>query len=126
MTSHRKRKKSAQALGLTDSELLLAEVLEEVLDELRWMRILAYSNQYLLNRFVKVDPAERDRVLEAATRAVEKDSKLHEWRDRIAQVTARAVEIKRRMGRAMRDVGREPDSRGVPDPATRTADSADE
>ncbi len=110
MTSNRKRKKTAQALGLTDSELVLAELLDEVLDELRWMRILAYSNQYLLNRFVKVDAAERDRVLEAATRAVEKDQKLHEWRDRIAQVTAKAVEIRRRMGHAVRDVAQQPRS----------------
>ena len=97
MTSHRKRKKTAAALGLGEGELALAEILEEVLEELRWTRILAYGNQYLLNRFVKIDAAERDRVIEAATRAVEKDGKLAEWKERAGKIKQRALDIKRRM-----------------------------
>ncbi|MCC6784156.1 MAG: hypothetical protein IT457_15040 [Planctomycetes bacterium] len=103
MTSLRKRKKTAAALGLSDAELTLAELLDEVLEELRWVRILAYGNQYLLNRHVKLDAAERDRVLEAATRAVEKDGKLVEWRERLAQVRAGALHVHRAMARARKD-----------------------
>lgn len=120
MTSNRKRKKTAQALGLSDGELILAELLEEVLDELRWTRILAYGNQYLVNRFLKTDVAERDRVLEAATRAVEKDARLHEWRERLAQVKSRALEARRRMGHAVREVAREERS-GIDPTAVRSA-----
>lgn len=71
-------------MGLTPRELDLVELLAEVLDHLRWMQILAYSNQYLVNDMLQVDKAERDRILEAATRAVEKDHKLHEWQQRLA------------------------------------------
>ncbi len=73
-------------MGLTPRELDLAELLAEVLDSLRWMQILAYSNQYLVNEKLAVDKAERDRILEAATRAVEKDHKLHEWQQRLARL----------------------------------------
>ncbi len=109
MTSLRKRKKTAHALGLTEAELTLAELLDEVLAELRWVRILAYGNQYLLDRHVKVDPAERDRVLEAATRAVEQDGRLHDWQERLAQVRGAVATAKRAMSRARRELsaGRE-------------------
>ncbi|MBI5851341.1 MAG: hypothetical protein HZB39_10005 [Planctomycetes bacterium] len=113
MTSLRKRKKTANALGLTEAELTLAELLDEVLAELRWVKILAYGNQYLLDRHVKVDAAERDKVLEAATRAVEQDGRLHEWQERLAQVRGAAVTAKRAMSRAMRDLSAGRPGRGA-------------
>ncbi len=84
-------------MGLTPRELDLAELLAEVLDNLRWMQILAYSNQYLVNEKLGVDKAERDRILEAATRAVEKDGKLHEWQERLAQLKGDALRIQERV-----------------------------
>jgi hypothetical protein len=104
LTSRRKQKKTAQALGLTERELALAELLDEVLDEVRWLQILGYANQYLVNRFVKIDAAERDRILEAATRAVDKDAKAHEWRDRLARVKDGVLHVKRAVNRARKDV----------------------
>ncbi|MEY2982644.1 MAG: hypothetical protein RL562_2871 [Planctomycetota bacterium] len=103
MTSRRKHKKTAQSLGLTERELALAELLDEVLDELRWLQILGYANQYHLNRVGGIDAAERDRILEAATRAVDKDAKVHEWRERLGRVKAGALHVKRAMARARRD-----------------------
>jgi hypothetical protein len=97
LTSKRKRKKRAESLGLTPRELDLAELLAEVLDRLRWMQILAYSNQYLVNERLCVDKAERDRILEAATRAVEKDHKLHEWHQRLARLKEEISGIQERI-----------------------------
>lgn len=109
MTSNRKRKKQAESLGLTPRELELAELLAEVLDNLRWMQILAYSNQYLVNDKLEVDKAERDRILEAATRAVEKDHKIHEWQDRLARLKSEIQDLQRRIGEELpeRRVGEE-------------------
>ncbi len=84
-------------MGLTPRELDLAELLAEVLDSLRWMQILAYSNQYLVNEKLAVDKAERDRILEAATRAVEKDHKLHEWQQRLARLKSEVSGIQDRV-----------------------------
>ncbi len=84
-------------MGLTPRELDLAELLAEVLDSLRWMQILAYSNQYLVNEKLKVDKAERDRILEAATRAVEKDHKLHQWQERLARLKSEVSGIQDRV-----------------------------
>lgn len=100
MTSHRKRKKEAAARGLSRRELELTELLEEVLDAVRWMQILGYSNQYLLRDRLDVTPAEQTKVLEAATRAVDKDARLHQWRDRLAR-------LKGEIGRAERAVAEE-------------------
>ncbi len=92
-------------MGLTPRELDLAELLAEVLDNLRWMQILAYSNQYLVNEKLEVDKAERDRVLEAATRAVEKDGKLHEWQERLAQLKGNALRIQERVEAEVENAG---------------------
>lgn len=91
-------------MGLTPRELDLAELLAEVLDSLRWMQILAYSNQYLVNEKLAVDKAERDRILEAATRAVEKDHKLHEWQERLAKLKSEISSIQDRVHAEMEEV----------------------
>ncbi len=106
VTSQRKRKKQAAARDLTERELELAELVEEMLDTFRWLQILAYSNQYMINRKLRVDAAERDNVLEAATRAVEGDKKLHEWRRRLALLKRETVQIKRVVNRARKDIKR--------------------
>jgi len=84
-------------MGLSPRELDLAELLAEVLDRLRWMQVLAYSNQYLINEKLTVDKVERDRILEAATRAVEKDDKLHEWQQRLARLKSEMSGMRKRI-----------------------------
>lgn len=95
MTSRRKRKKEAWSLGLSERELLLAEMVEEMLEQIRWLYVLGYSNQYLVAQKLNLDKAERDKILEAATRAVDKDAKLHEWQERLARIKGEATRITR-------------------------------
>lgn len=104
VTSQRKLKKRAEAQGMTATELQLTELLQEVLSDLRWMQILAYSNQYLMNQKLKVTQEERDQILEAATRAVDKDSKLHEWSSRLDKLKGEITNIKRKVNRARKDI----------------------
>ena len=106
VTSQRKRKKQAKARDLSERELELVELVEEMLDTFRWLQILAYSNQYMVNRKLEVSQAERDKILEAATRAVEGDRKLHQWRHRLARLKQETVQIKRTVNRARRDIAR--------------------
>lgn len=106
VTSQRKRKKQASSLGLSERELVLAELLEEVLDAVRWMQILGFTNQYLLHQKLDVSPRERDKILEAATRAVDKDAKLHEWRERLARVKGETLRAQRAINRAKKDMAR--------------------
>ncbi len=88
MTSRKRRKKAAQALGLTEAELRLTELLEEVLEAMRWAQVLGYANQFLLAEKLQVTPAERDRVLRAAADAVERDGRVQEWRARLDELRA--------------------------------------
>lgn len=104
VTSQRKRKKAARSRGMNLTELELIELLEEMLESFRWQQVLGYSNQFLLNRMLDVPEDERDRILEAATRAVEKDARLHEWQDRLARIKGEALDMQRRMRRARRDM----------------------
>lgn len=82
MTSQRKLKKPAGALGLTHTEFQLVELLEEVLDSMRWMQ---------------VSQVERDQILEAASRAVDQDQKMHEWQERVGRLKTEIVNIQRRV-----------------------------
>lgn len=86
MTSQRKLKKTATALGLTSSGLQLAQMMEEVLAELRWMQTLAYANQFLMNERLEVSEEERDRVFKAASRAVEENGQLQSWQHRLQRL----------------------------------------
>jgi hypothetical protein len=86
MTSLRKRKKQASRQGLPVPALELLELVEELLDAHRWLQVLGYANQFVLNEKLQIAPEERDRVLEAATRAVDKDARLADWRQRAAQL----------------------------------------
>jgi hypothetical protein len=108
VTSQRKRKKVAASLGLSERELLLAELLDEILEHVRWLSILGYGNQYLLRERLEIGEDERRRVLEAATRAVDRDARMHEWRERLARIKGEAA----RADRAMEGEIGAPDDRG--------------
>jgi len=88
MTSVRKRKKQAARRGLSMPQLELVDLLEEVLAAHRWLQVLGFANQFVLAERLALTPAERDRVLEAATRAVDKDARLADWRLRLAHIKA--------------------------------------
>ena len=104
MTSLRKRKKQAEQLGVSTGELALTELLEEVLESLRWAQVLGYANQFLLTSKLGIDEAERDRILAAASRMVDKDRKLHEWRERLGALKGELLQRKRDFGRARREL----------------------
>jgi hypothetical protein len=88
MTSRRKRKRQAQARGLTEAELRLLELLEEILEAMRWAQVLGYANQFLVRENLQVSAADRDRVLAAAAAAVERDGRIQDWRGRLETVRA--------------------------------------
>lgn len=98
MTSHRKRKREAQSLGLVPAELQLTELLREVLDLLRWHQVLGYGNQYLLQQKLQVTDAERRAVTEAAAAAVARDGRLQDWDRRLAAVEQQLRAIHARLG----------------------------
>ena len=121
MTSHRKRKREAVGRDLSVRELELCELLEELLESVRWQQILGYTNQFLLDRYVKVDSEERDKVLEAAVRAVDKDRAMHDWHERLARIKAESVSVRRSINRARKDI-----AQGKPAPPTPGKRAADE
>lgn len=88
MTSRRRRKRAASALGLTEAELGLVDLLDEILEAMRWSQVLGYANQFLLQERLAVTAADRDRVLAAAADAVERDGRLQAWRQRAAELRA--------------------------------------
>ena len=107
MTSQRKQKKRAEALGITSAELQLVELLDEVLESMRWMQILAYSNQYLLQQKLKVSQAERDQILEAATARWTRTRSCTSGRGRLDRLKGEIVNIKRKVNRARRDMAQD-------------------
>ena len=107
MTSQRKRKKDAASVGLSERELALAEMMEEMLEQMRWLWVLGYSNQYLVSQKLKIDKPERDKILEAASRAVERDGKLQEWQERLAAIKGEIVHVKREINRSKKQMAQE-------------------
>jgi hypothetical protein len=85
---------------MTMRELELTELVGELLEAMRWMQVLGFSNQYLLAQKLGVTQEERDSVLAAATRAAEQDGRFHGWRERLARIKAATA-------RAERDIARE-------------------
>jgi hypothetical protein len=98
MTSVRKRKKQASQRGLCVPQLELVELVHELIEAHRWLQILGFANQFALTEKLALAPAERDRILEAATRAVDKDARLQGWRHRLARVRAALVEASAQAG----------------------------
>lgn len=105
MTSHRRRKQKAQALGLNRAELDLCELLGQVLELLRWNQVLGYSNQYLLHEKLGLDPSQRQAVMRAAAQAVEQDGRLQDWGQRLLQIqeSLQRIEANLRAGKDGRD-----------------------
>lgn len=97
MTSQRRRKKEARHRGVSLVELELLELLEEILEEVRWSRILGFSNQFLMTRRLDVAREERDAILEAATRAAEADGKMGGWSSRLQAIRARLGQVEREL-----------------------------
>jgi hypothetical protein len=97
VTSHRKRKQKAQALGLNDAELQLCELLGQVLELLRWNQVLGYSNQYLLHEKLRVSPEERNQVMRAAAGAVEQDGRIQDWGRRLLEIQDSLQQIQARL-----------------------------
>lgn len=102
MTSLRKRKKVAEARGLNVPELELLDLVEELLEAHRWLQVLGYANQFVLAQKVKMTDAERDSILEAATRAVDKDARIERWRERLGRLKGEVLAIKREVRRERR------------------------
>lgn len=88
MTSTRKRKKQASQQGLSVPQLDLVDLVQELVEAHRWLQILGFANQFALTEKLGLSPPERDRILEAATRAVDKDARLQNWQQRLARVRA--------------------------------------
>ena len=76
----------------------MLETVEEMLESIKWLKVLGYSNQFTIHRELVQDKAERDRVLEAATRAVDQDADLRRWKDKLAKVRREAVRIQEETG----------------------------
>jgi hypothetical protein len=97
MTSLRKRKKTAAARGLSVPQLELLGLVEEMLEAHRWLQVLGYANQFILAQKVEVTDAERDAILEAATRAVDKDARLERWRARLGRLKSEMLAVEREL-----------------------------
>ncbi|MEZ5965590.1 MAG: hypothetical protein R3F56_17280 [Planctomycetota bacterium] len=100
MTSVRKRKKQAAHRGASLPQLELLELVEELLDAHRWLQVLGFANQFVLQEKLGLTEAERDRVLDAATRAVDKDARLAAWRQRLARVRTELAALEESGGAA--------------------------
>lgn len=88
MTSVRKHKKQLARQGLSEAEQRLLDLVGELIEEVRWLKVLGYGNQWLLAERGGVDEAERDRVFAAVARVVERDARLQQWRQRLADLRA--------------------------------------
>jgi hypothetical protein len=102
VTSHRDRKRQLERQGLSDPELQMLELLQEVLERFRWSQVLGYAASFLLREKLKITDEERDRVLKSAAAAVEQDGTLKQWQDRVAAIKAGLVQSRRDIKRALR------------------------
>jgi arginine utilization protein RocB len=105
VTSNRRRKQKAQALGLNAAELQLCELLAQVLELLRWNQVLGYSNQYLLHEKLAVSADERSRIMRAAAQAVEQDGRLMDWGRRLIEIQESLQRIERNLRGEAEDDG---------------------
>ena len=95
----RKEKKKAKKSGLTFEEAELIKILEEVLERFRMLEVLAFANNYLIAERTSIPKQERDRIFRAAMRAVEPESPVKEWEERLAKIKGELVEKKRAIRR---------------------------
>jgi hypothetical protein len=97
VTSHRRRKQKARALGLDEAELRLCELFGEVLELVRWNQVLLYSNQYLLQERLGLGQQQREEVMHAAARAVEQDGRLQDWSRRLLSIEQTLADMQARL-----------------------------
>lgn len=102
VTSNRDRKRQREQQGLSEPELRMLELLEEVVERFRWSQVLGYASSFLLREKLKISDEERDRVLKAAAAAVEKDGTLKDWQDRVAALKSDLLQSRRDIKRALR------------------------
>jgi len=107
VVSHKKRKKEASRAGLTEPELQMLELLEEIIDKFRWLKVLAHTQSYIIREKLKLDDKELDHVLRAATRTLDEDSTLRRWEDGLARLKGELVEGRRGIRRERKRLRRE-------------------
>ncbi|PIE22058.1 MAG: hypothetical protein CSA62_14230 [Planctomycetota bacterium] len=107
MVSDRKRKKQARMQGLSEPELAMFELLEQVLDRFRWLQVLTHTQSYLLREKLKISQEELDQVLEAASRTVDKDGQLGSWYEELDRIKSLFFEGRRGIRREKKLIRRE-------------------
>jgi hypothetical protein len=107
MASDRKRKKQARMQGLSEPEMAMFELLEDVLERFRWLQVLNHTQSYLLREKLKISQDELDRVLEAATRTIDRDSQLLSWNEEMGRIKSMFLESRRGIKRERKLMKRE-------------------
>jgi hypothetical protein len=106
MVSIRKRKKEAAKAGLTEPELAMLEICDQMLERFRWLQVLVHAQSFLLRERLKIPDGELDGVLRAASQAVEKDATLRRWEEGLARLKGDIVEGRRAIRRERKKLAR--------------------
>lgn len=107
MVSKRKRKKDAAKVGLTEPELHMLELLDEILEKFRWMQVLVHAQSFVLRDKLKVSDEELHRILAAATQAIEKDSTWLRWEEGLGRLKGEVLEVRRAIRRERKKLQRD-------------------
>lgn len=107
MVSHRRRKKVAARAGVTEAELGMLEILEELLERFRWLQVLAHTQSFILREKLKISDEELDRVLEAASRSIEKDGTWNRWQEGLGKLRGEILKGRRDIRREKKLMKRE-------------------
>ncbi len=95
----RTRKKIAQKAGLSLEEAELVDLLEEVIERFRMLEVLAFANNFLISQRTSIPAAEREKIFRAALRAVEPESPVEAWKERLGRLKGEILEKKRAIRR---------------------------
>lgn len=98
----------------------MVELLEGLVQEVKWLQVLGWSNQFLLQRKLELEDGERDRVLEAAARAVDADGRTQEWIEEVGRLKGAILRTTGAMSELLKERG------GDRTAGDRTAGAADE
>jgi len=107
----RARKKTARKAGLSLEEAELADLLEEVIERFRMLEVLAFANNFLISQRTAIPQEEREKIFRAALRAVEPESPVEAWKERLGRLKGEILEKKRAIRRE-----RKKEARGKADP----------
>lgn len=118
MVSHRKRKKQATKAGLTEHELEMLEMLQEMLERFRWMQVLVHAQSFVMREKLKISDAELHRVLQAATASIEKDASWRRWEAGLGRLKGELLEARRSIRRERKRIKRDADATTDGDQAT--------